>query len=89
MHMHACHIVGMRTTIEITNSQRARLLDLAARRGEKGFSALVREAVDRLLADEASRKDRIDAALALEGSLDAGSADEFEASVVRIRGNWR
>jgi Arc/MetJ-type ribon-helix-helix transcriptional regulator len=62
---------------------------LAARRGEKGFSALVREAVDRLLADEVSRKDRIEAALALEGSLDAGAADDLETSVARVRGNWR
>lgn len=79
----------MRTTIEITNAQRASLLDLAARRGEKGFSSLVREAVDRLLADEMSRKDRIEAALALEGSLDAAAADSLEGSVARARGSWR
>jgi hypothetical protein len=89
MHMPACIHERMRTTIEITNAQRARLLDLAARRGEKGFSALVREAVDRLLADEVSRKDRIEAALAVEGSLGASAADNLEASVSRIRDNWR
>jgi hypothetical protein len=36
----------MRTTIEITDHQRARLLDLAARRGAKGFSRFVQEALD-------------------------------------------
>jgi hypothetical protein len=49
--------------------QRARLLELAARRGEKGFSRLVQEAVDRLLAGADSREVRAKAALALEGSL--------------------
>ena len=79
----------MRTTIELPDAQRARLLDLAARRGEKGFSRLVQEAVDRLLAEEASRKARVDAALALEGSMCAKAADELAASVARIRRVWR
>jgi hypothetical protein len=79
----------MRTTVEITGAQRAGLLDLAARRGEKGFSRLVQEAIDRLLADRDSGKDRIEAALALEGSMTAQAADELAASVTRIRSNWR
>jgi hypothetical protein len=71
------------------DAQRARLLELAARRGEKGFSRLVQEAVDRLLAEEDSRKVRLDTALALEGSMGAKAADELSASVVRIRRTWR
>ena len=89
MHMHACHHWGMRTTIELPDGQRARLLDLAARRGEKGFSRLVQEAIDLLLADDDSRKSRIQAALALRGSMSAKAADELEASVARIRSTWR
>jgi hypothetical protein len=79
----------MRTTVEITDTQRARLLDLAARRGEKGFSRLVQDAIDRLLADEDSGKARIETALALEGSMTAEAAEEIAASVTRIRRNWR
>lgn len=89
MHVHACNHRCMRTTVEITDTQRARLLDLAARRGEKGFSRLVQDAIDRLLADEDSGKARIEAALALEGSMTAEAADEIAASVTRIRRNWR
>ena len=37
---------AMRTTIEMDDKHRAALLELAARRGEKGFSALVGEAID-------------------------------------------
>ncbi|MGB8294919.1 MAG: hypothetical protein WCG85_05790 [Polyangia bacterium] len=79
----------MRTTVEITDAQRAGLLDLAARRGEKGFSRLVQEAVDRFLADEHAGKGRVEAALSLEGSMTAEAADELTASVARLRSNWR
>lgn len=79
----------MRTTIELPDDQRARLLDLAARRGEKGFSRLIQEAVERLLADDDTRHARSEYALALKGSLDAKAADDLEASVARLRSNWR
>ena len=79
----------MRTTVEISDSQRAQLLRLAAERGDKGFSRLVGEALERFLEEEGARKDRVQSALALEGTLDAESADEIEASVRRIRSTWR
>jgi hypothetical protein len=82
-------LTDMRTTVEIPDVQRARLLELAARRGEKGFSRLVQEAVDRLLAEDDSREVRTKAALALEGSMGTKEADELLASVARIRGTWR
>jgi hypothetical protein len=89
MHVHACQPLDMRTTVEITDAQRAKLLEIAARRGEKGFSRLVQEALDQYLADEASRKGRVDAAIALGGSLSEKAADAFEESVRQIRGTWR
>jgi predicted transcriptional regulator len=79
----------MRTTIEITDEQRARLLEIAARRGEKGFSRLVQEALDRYLADEGGRKERIDAALALGGTVGQKAADALEASVREVKRTWR
>ena len=79
----------MRTTVVITDAQRAGLLELAARRGEKGFSRLVQEAVDRLLADERAGKGRVEAALALEGSMTAEAADGLTASIARLRRSWR
>jgi len=79
----------MRTTIEITNHQRARLLELAARRGLKGYSTLVQEALDRYLEEQARQSDRVAAALAVLGSLDDDEADRLEASVREARGRWR
>ncbi|MBI4617433.1 MAG: hypothetical protein HY720_27730 [Planctomycetes bacterium] len=79
----------MRTTIELSNEQRARLLDIAARRGEKGFSRIVQEAIDHYLEREASRADRIEAALSLQGVLSEREADQFRASISRLRDRWR
>ena len=39
----------MRTTIEIKPEHRAKLLELAARRGQKGFSQLIAEALEAFL----------------------------------------
>jgi hypothetical protein len=80
---------SMRTTVEIPDAQRARLLELAAQRGEKGFSRLIQEAIDRMLTDNDAREVRTKAALALEGSIAAKEADELLASVMCIRSTWR
>ena len=59
----------MRTTIEMKPEHRARLLALAAERGEKGFSSVVADALDLFLESQISRQDAIRGALALRGSL--------------------
>ncbi len=82
-------LLCMRTTIELTDQQRAKLLKLAAERGEKGFSRLIQEAVDRYLDDRLARKDRIAAARAVLGTMDDQVADALEASVKAIREQWR
>lgn len=46
IHVHEGNVWGVRTTVELTAEQRAKLLSMAASRGEKGFSAIVREAID-------------------------------------------
>ena len=47
----------MRTTVEIRDDQRAKLLEIAARRGEKGFSRVVQEALDLFLREEGRERD--------------------------------
>ena len=89
MHVHALRFFEMRTTIELTDEQRSRLLELGAKRGLKGFSLLVQEAVDRFLQQEARREDLKAAALAALGSLDEESARGLEASVRAARSQWR
>ncbi len=82
-------IIPMRTTIEIRDEQRAKLLELAARRGEKGFSRLVQEALELYLDEIAARERRVDEALGAIGSLDDEDVKELRESVRRVRERWR
>lgn len=79
----------MRTTVELTEDQRAELLKLAAKRGMKGFSQLVQEAIDSFLDAQATRQSQISEALSLKGSLKGKGSDEFEERTKAIRENWR
>ncbi|MCP4659343.1 MAG: ribbon-helix-helix protein, CopG family [bacterium] len=79
----------MRTTIEIPDTQRARLLELAARRGEKGFSRLIQEAIAMYLEAQVRQEERVQAALTVIGTLDDEAAKQLAASVRQIRNDWR
>ena len=79
----------MRTTIELKDESRARLLAIAARRGEKGFSRIIGEAVDLYLQAEEADETRRRAALALRGTLGARDADRLRADTAAIRESWR
>jgi metal-responsive CopG/Arc/MetJ family transcriptional regulator len=79
----------MRTTVEITDEQRAKLLEMAAARGDKGFSGLVREAIELLLAHEAKRAESVAAARGLKGLLSEKEGSELEARCRDLRRHWR
>jgi len=79
----------MRTTIELLDEQRARLLEIAARRGEKGFSGLVQEAVARFLEEEDRRDRAVANAVEALGSLPRESADRMRRVASELRENWR
>lgn len=79
----------MRTTIELRDDHRAKLLDLAARRGEKGFSAIVAEAIEVYLSEQARGETRRKAALGLKGSLSGPEAEELRRAAASLRESWR
>jgi metal-responsive CopG/Arc/MetJ family transcriptional regulator len=79
----------MRTTVEIDDVQRSELLKLAAQRGEKGFSSVIREALDLYLRQHRARKEAVEQALKLQGSFSDDEADALEASVLQLRETWR
>ncbi len=79
----------MRTTIEINPEHRARLLELAARRGHKGFSKIVEEALDAYLkAQAASTKARKRVRL-LQGALSARESRALRDATAEVRASWR
>ena len=81
--------LSMRTTIEIPDEQRARLLEIAARRGEKGFSRLVQEALTSYLDEAAAREQKTAGAIAVLGSLSSSTAEDLRESVRAARAKWR
>ena len=79
----------MRTTIEMKPEHRARILELAANRGEKGFSAVVAEALDYYLESQGGRITAIQHALSLKGCLSDKEAAALSARTKDIRARWR
>jgi len=79
----------MRTTIELSDRLRARLLEASARRREKGFSHLVEAAVEAYLDALDERRRLAEAALATFGSIADEDATALEAVVARSRESWR
>ena len=79
----------MRTTIEITEEQRAELLKMAAMRGYKGFSLVVQEALNEYISRQGERQSLIKEALKLNGVLSEKDGNELEKSRKILRGSWR
>ena len=79
----------MRTTIEITAEHRAKLVEIAARRGEKGFSHLIEEALDTYLKAQAKQDEQRRRALMLKGILGAREAERLREATRHIRESWR
>jgi len=79
----------MRTTIEIKPEHRARLLELAARRGHKGFSQLIEEALDAYLKAQATNADSRKRVRLLQGALSTKDAKALRSATDEIRASWR
>jgi hypothetical protein len=79
----------MRITVELKPEHRSRLLAMAARRGDKGFSGVLREALDTYLDAQTESEHRRRKALALQGSLKAGEAKKLREWAAALRKDWR
>lgn len=79
-----CH---MRTTVEITSEQHEALSALAKRRGVRGFSQLVQEALDAYLQGLGDSETKL--LLSLEGSLNEDQESELRSRIEDARALWR
>jgi len=79
----------MRTTVEMKPEHRSALLALAARRGEKGFSSVLAEAIEVYLDGERTRVQRRKELLSLAGSLSVEDARNLRDAATALRENWR
>jgi hypothetical protein len=62
---------------------------MASRRGQKGFSAVLGDAIETYLRQEEDRERRRESILALRGSLSAESAEKLRRKVRVVREHWR
>ncbi len=79
----------MRTTIELKDEHRARLLELAARRGEKGFSSVIAEALDEHLRRLDAGAQARQRALKVRGALSRRDAEDLRRTAAALRESWR
>jgi predicted transcriptional regulator len=78
----------MRTTIELKPEHRSRLMAIAAKRGERGFSSVLNEAVESYLSEETERDARRQRALRLRGILKHEEAAELQKNAAALRASW-
>ena len=81
--------VPMRTTVEMKPEHRAKLLETAAKRGQKGFSSVLAEAIDVYLESQKDAVRRRKRVLALRGVLRRREAEQLRRRVVKIREFWK
>lgn len=84
----------MRTTIEIPDETLMKLKQRAIARGDRGYSALVTEALERYLsepdeAEKVRRERQVAAIRALAGSINDETAERMYESIAESRKNWR
>ena len=68
---------------------RSALLALASRRGHKGFSAVLGEAIETFLQGEVAREKRRKTLLSLGGSLSKKDGEELRHITKELRESWR
>ena len=79
----------MRTTVEMKPEHRSALLALASRRGQKGFSAVLEEAIETYLRGEADREERRRTLLEAAGSISPDEAAALRRCTRELREFWR
>ncbi|MGB7588063.1 MAG: ribbon-helix-helix protein, CopG family [Solirubrobacterales bacterium] len=77
----------MRTTIELSDRTYARLRAKAAERGMRGFSAIVEEALERLL-EQGGETDLVSALVEAEGAWSESDVEEWERARKEAWATW-
>ena len=79
----------MRTTVELSNDQRSFLRSLAARRGLRGYSKLIQEAVDLYIQEMTAKEGSARHLLQMRGTWNKEEARKFQKKLKGIRKNWK
>jgi Arc/MetJ family transcription regulator len=87
MHVNARMHKSMRTTIELSDRTYTRLRARAAERGMRGFSAIVEEALERLL-EQGGEDDLAPALAEAEGAWSKSEVEEWERAREEAWATW-
>jgi hypothetical protein len=79
----------MRTTIELSNEHRSSLHSIAARRGLRGYSKVIQEAVDLYIQKMTKGEGVSKELLAMRGTWNSQEGKEFRRKLKEIRRNWK
>ena len=79
----------MRTTIELSNDHRSSLHSLAARRGLRGYSKLIQEAVDLYIQEMTAKERNTEQLLKMRGTWNKEEARNFQNKLREVRRNWK
>ena len=85
----SCYNHSVRTTVEMKPEHRAALISIAAKRGHKGFSAVLAEAIDTYLHSQDNPEKRTARLLSLAGSISPEEGERMKRYAARLRKNWR
>lgn len=88
LHAYACYCADMRATIELPDHLRAAVLAVAARKGYRGYSKVIVEALEYYLVGKEARESGLDDLLRMRGSWTAADAKQARARVAEARTNW-
>lgn len=81
--------ICMRTTVELRDDQREKLGALAARRGLRGYSTLIQEAVDAYLRRQITPEERLALIRSLRGSISEEEGERIRERIRDMRSVWR
>lgn len=79
----------MRTTIEISDKHRSILLALAAQKGLRGYSGIIKEALDCYLGQQSKTAEKKRKILKMEKTWKAEETKEIRSNLAELRENWK
>ena len=79
----------MRITIEISDSHRSILLSLAAQKGLRGYSNIIKEALDFYIAHQTRAAKAKRDILKMKGSWKKQETKEIRFKLAELRENWK
>jgi predicted transcriptional regulator len=87
--MHVHYNTFMRTTIDLPDEYRATLHSIAAKRGWKGYSRIIQEAVDLYVRNQAQADADRRVLLTRQGAWRPVDASEVRATIAEVRKGWK